>query len=107
MCVGVEPMAIGALASSVLGAVGYIGWRSRRLSIPGMGPVRLAETYLKGWVETAHERERRATIVATVTALPPGASLVDRRADGTTLTIRVPPMSGGEAVNRELRRAAN
>src|SRR6266498_427885 len=106
MWVSVEPVAVGALASSALGALGWIGWRSRRLSIPSMCPFRLAETYLKGRAETAHEQERRATIVATVTALPPGASLVDRRADGATLTIRIPLTSDGEPATGERRRAA-
>jgi hypothetical protein len=103
----VEPMAVGALASGALGALGCLGWRSRRLSVPSMVPFRLAETYLKGRAETAHEQERRATIVAAVAALPPGASLVDRRADGATLTIRIPLTSGGQPANREPRRAAN
>ena len=103
---GVELMAVGALASSALGALGCIGWRSWRHPVPSMGPCRLAETYLKGRVETAHEQERRVTIVATVAALPPGSWLVDRRADGATLTIRIPPRSGGEAADGEPRRAA-
>ena len=105
--VGVEPIAVGALASSALGALGCIGWRSRSLSVLSMGPFRLAEAYLKGRAETAREEERRATIVATVTVLPPGASLVDRRADGATLTISIPLTCGREPANREPRRAAN
>jgi hypothetical protein len=104
--VSVELMAVGALASSALGALGCIGWRSRRHPVPSMGPFRLAETYLRGWAEMAHEQERRTTIVATVAALPPGSSLVDRRADGATLTIRIPPRSGGEPAGGEPRRAA-
>jgi hypothetical protein len=100
-------MAVGALASSALGALGCISWRSRRHPVPSMGPFRLAETYVKGRAETAHEQERRATIVATVAALPPGSWLVDRRADGATLTIRIPPRWSGDPAGGEPRRAAS
>jgi hypothetical protein len=104
----VEPMALGALGSGVLSAVGYIGWRLRRSTSHGLGPgpFRLAETYLRGQADAARERERRTTIVATVAALPPGATLVDRRADGATLTIRMPVTSPAsiEPVTMERRR---
>jgi hypothetical protein len=88
----VEPMALGALASSVLSGVGYVVWRLYRSisRAPGTNPLQLAETYVRGQADATRERERRATIVATVAALPPGAILVDQRADGATLTIHMP-----------------
>jgi hypothetical protein len=88
----VELMTLGALASSVLSGVGYVVWRLYRSisRAPGTNPLQLAETYVRGQADATRERERRATIVATVAALPPGAILVDRRADGATLTIRMP-----------------
>jgi hypothetical protein len=107
----VEPMALGALASSTLGALGYVRWRSyrSRMRTSGMGPFGVAETYVRGHADATRERERRATIVAAVTALPAGATLVDRRADGTTLTVRIPPTlpSSKEPVSMELHRAIN
>jgi hypothetical protein len=103
-----EPIALGALASSVLGAVGYVGWRSYRSTSRRVrtGPFRLAETYLRGQADATRERERRATIVAAVAALPPGATLVDQRADGATLTIRMPssPAAGIKPVTMNSRR---
>jgi hypothetical protein len=104
----VEPMSLGALAS-MLSAVGYAGWRAHRSGsrTPGAGPFRLAQTYARGHADAARERERRATIVAAVAALPPSATLVDRRADGATLTIRMPPPAAGtQPVTMEPRRAA-
>ena len=91
----VEPMALGALASSALGTVGFIGWRRYRsvCQASSLSPFRVVETYIRGQADATRERERRATIVATVAAMPPGATLVDRRADGATLTIRMPVMS--------------
>jgi hypothetical protein len=106
----VDPMALGALASSMLGALGYVGWRSYRSHsrTSGAGPFGLAETYVRGQADATRERERRATIVATVAALPPGAMLVDQRADGAILTIRIPPTlpASKEPVGTELRRGA-
>ena len=88
----VEFMALGALASSVLSGVSYVVWRLYRSMSRALGtnPLQLAETYVRGQADATRERERRATIVATVAALPPGAILVDRRADGASLTIRMP-----------------
>jgi hypothetical protein len=91
----VEPMALGALASSVLSAIGLIGWRFYRSTVRarGLSLLQLADTYLHSRADATRERERRATIVATVAALPAGATLVDQRADGATLTIRMPVAS--------------
>jgi hypothetical protein len=106
----VDPMALGALASSMLGALGYVSWRFHRVNprTSGAGLFRLADTYVRGQADAARERERRATIVATVAALPPGATLVDQRADGATLSIRIPTTlpPSREPVAIELRHAA-
>ena len=90
-----DSMAVGALASSLAGALTWVRWRHHRLRLShGIGgPLRLAEAYMCSRAETARERERRATIIAVITALPPGASLVDRRADGASLTVRIPMAS--------------
>jgi hypothetical protein len=104
-----DPMALGALASSMLGTLGYLGWRFHRVHprTSGVGPFGLAETYVRGQADATRERERRATIVATVAALPPGATLIDQRADGATLTIRIPTTAppSREPVGMELWRA--
>jgi hypothetical protein len=80
---------------SILGAtLGALGLRSRRHPCGATKAVlALAESYLKGQTEVAHERERRLTIVATVTVLPLGCWLTETRADGTTLTVSagIPP----------------
>jgi hypothetical protein len=104
----VEPMALGAFASSALGAVGFVGWRWYRSACQasGLSPFQVVETYIRGQADATRERERRATIIATVAAMPPGATLVDRRADGATLTIRMPVMSAAsmEPASMEPRR---
>jgi hypothetical protein len=91
----VEPMALGALATSVLSGAGFIVWRLHRWisQASGTSPLHLVETYLRGQADATRERERRATIVATVAALPPGATLADQRPDGATLTIHMPVTS--------------
>jgi hypothetical protein len=86
----VEPTALGAIAGSVLISVFGLARRGRRASTQGPGFVSLAEACLKGYVEVVHERERRLTILAIVTALPPGASVKHRQADGTELSIQRP-----------------
>ena len=104
----VEPMALSVLASSALGTVGFMGWRRYRSSCQasGLSPFQVVETYIHGQADATRERERRATIVATVAAMPPGATLVDRRADGATLTIRMPvmPAASQEPASMEPRR---
>jgi hypothetical protein len=101
-------MALGALVSSMLGTLGCVGWRFHRVHprSPGIGPFGLAETYFRSQADATCERERRATIVATLAALPPGATLLDQRADGATLSIRIPTTlpPSREAVGMELRR---
>jgi Flp pilus assembly protein CpaB len=91
----VEPMALGAVASTALSTVGYIGWRLHRSTshAHAPSPFQLLEAYVRGQADATRERERRTTIVASVAVLPSGATLVDQRADGTTLTIRMPARS--------------
>ena len=91
----VEPIALGALASSVLSGAGYVVWRLHRWisRSQGTNPLKLSETYIRSQADATRERERRATIVATVASLPPGAMLIDQRADGATLTVRMPVTS--------------
>ena len=88
-------MPLEPITLSVLGAtLGALGLRSRRqLSGASKAVLALAELYLKGQTEVAHERERRLTIVATVTVLPLGSWLTETRPDGTTLTVSagIPP----------------
>ena len=69
-----DAMAVGALASSVGGALTYVGWHHRRSGLrhARVGPLRLAEAYLRSYAETARERERRTTIVAVIAVLPAG-----------------------------------
>lgn len=87
-----EPMTLGTLASGILGMLGLIGWRFRRIHLrtSGLGVFGLAEIYVRSQADAIRERERRTTILTTVAALPPGTTVVDRRADGATLTIRIP-----------------
>jgi hypothetical protein len=88
-------VSLDSITLSVLGAtLGVLGLRSRRhLSGASKAVLALAEIYLKGQRKVAHERERRLTIVATVTVLPRGSWLTETRADGTTLTVSagIPP----------------
>ena len=88
----VELMALGALASSVLSGVGYVVWRLYRSHLPSSGNESPpASRDLHTWSGGCDTRTGAASHDrATVAALPPGAILVDRRADGATLTIRMP-----------------
>jgi hypothetical protein len=54
-----DSMAVGALASSLAGALTWVRWRHHRLRLShGIGgPLRLAEAYLCSRAETARERE--------------------------------------------------
>jgi hypothetical protein len=82
-----EPATLSVIAGSVLfGVLGAI----RRWRTPGAGGrlIGLAETYMRARVDLAHEREHRATIIAVLAALPPGATVMERHADGTELVIQ-------------------
>ncbi len=72
-------MTLEPITLSILGAtMGALGLRSRRhLTGASKAVLALAESYLKGQTEVTHERERRLTIIATVTVLPLGSWLTE------------------------------
>jgi hypothetical protein len=92
-------LTVGVITSAVL-LVSFIlrfgGRPARQSRLHNAGPnlTRLAVTYVEGHVAVVREREHRETLLATMNAMPPGATLVDRRADGAMLTIQTAPAPG-------------
>ena len=48
--------------------------------------------WIEGRQARLFERERRATLELIPGALPPGTTITDRRADGSVLDVRIPPV---------------
>lgn len=87
-----DPAAAGALAASVLGVIGLVRARQRAGSsvADARGLSRLAETYIRSLGDVALEREQRVTIVAVLSALPPGGAVIYQHSNGAKLMIRTP-----------------
>jgi hypothetical protein len=89
-----DPTVVGTAVASVVGLIGLIRVRRRAASSIRHRKtlVHLAETYTKGLADVAFERERRATIVAVLAAVPAAAETVtDLHSDGAKLMIRFSP----------------
>jgi hypothetical protein len=85
-----EPAAVGAALALALAAA---RWARRRDGAADRGVGRLVGVVAEAYAAATWERAHRDTLVAAVTVLPPGGLLVDRRADGATLTIQVPALA--------------
>jgi hypothetical protein len=85
-----DPAAVGAVAASLLGLIGFVRarWRTVSSRSSRRGLVHLAETYVIGLEDVALERERRSTIVAVLAALPLGGVVTYQHSNGAKLTIR-------------------
>lgn len=55
------------------------------------GAWQVLQTYLAGRNSVAFERERRVTLLALPSLLPPGAQLRDHRSDGSILEVQILP----------------
>ncbi len=78
----------GSLAAGTVAAAGWLGSRAWRLF--GRELWRLTRIAVEGCLIVQRERARRDRIVAVVTSLPAGATLVDQTANGSRLTICLP-----------------
>jgi hypothetical protein len=52
----------------------------------------VVRAHIEGRNAVSLERERRTTLLTVPVALPPGADIYDRRADGSVLQVRVLPI---------------
>ncbi len=82
----------GLVGITGVGAVGLVGTLRRiwaKTPSEEKGLLALVRLYLKGRIDSNLELEHRATVVALLSALRPGGQIIDQRADGGKLTIKL------------------
>jgi hypothetical protein len=64
---------------------------ARPLAGPCSGMWQVVRSWVEGRQARLFERERRTTLQTVPTAVPQGAWIIDQRADGSSLELRIPP----------------